>query len=125
MKFCLVFAFFALISTAIYAQSEADYQREWCGKHGGIVEYKLPDRTRVDCMVGEYAIEFDFARKWAEATGQATYYAAETGKIAGIVLIMETQKDCKYLHRLNKTIYAGKFGVIVFQTGAYAHRCGL
>jgi hypothetical protein len=51
-----------------------------------------------------HAIEFDFGNNWAEAVGQSAYYALQTGKKAGIVLILETMKDRKYWIRLNTTI---------------------
>jgi hypothetical protein len=51
-----------------------------------------------------HAIEFDFGNNWAEAVGQSVYYALQTGKKAGIVLIFETMKDRKYWIRLNTTI---------------------
>jgi hypothetical protein len=51
-----------------------------------------------------HAIEFDFGRGWAEAIGQSAFYAIQTGKKAGIVLILETMKDRKYFIRLNTTI---------------------
>lgn len=37
------------------------------------MEYVLPDRTRVDCLTDEYAIEIEFAENWAESIGQAMY----------------------------------------------------
>lgn len=95
-----------------YAFTERDYQTKWCNAHNGIMEYVLPDKTRVDCYIeytdkfGEtngYAVEFDFARKWAESYGQATYYARQTGKRPGIVLIMENIGDERYLRRLQET----------------------
>jgi len=49
----------------------------------------MPDSSRVDCVTDEYAIEVDFATKWAEAIGQSTYYARITNKKPGILLIME------------------------------------
>ena len=49
---------------------EADYQKEWCQHRGGLVEYRLKDKTRVDCLTLTHAIEFDFANKWAESIGQ-------------------------------------------------------
>ncbi|MDP2689260.1 MAG: hypothetical protein Q8P48_04005 [Deltaproteobacteria bacterium] len=69
------------------------------------MEYRLPDRTRVDCVTVEYAVEVDFAGKWAEAIGQAVYYAMMTDKKPGILLIMdgEEEKDARYLERL-KTV---------------------
>ena len=62
------------------------------------------DRTRCDCLTDDYAIEFDFGKKWAEAIGQSLYYSLQTGKQAGIVLILEDPKDYKYWIRLNTTI---------------------
>ena len=64
----------------------------------------LPDGTRCDCLTDTHAIEFDFGSKWTEAIGQSAYYALQTSKKAGIVLILETIKDRKYWIRLNTTI---------------------
>ena len=64
----------------------------------------LPDRTRCDCLTDENAVEFDFGTKWAEAIGQALYYSIQTGKRAGVVLILEKPTDRKYWIRLNSVI---------------------
>ena len=80
------------------------YQRKWCEAHKGQVEVVLPDGTRCDCVTETHAIEFDFGDNWAEAVGQSSYYSIQTGKKAGIVLILETLKDRKYWIRLNSTI---------------------
>jgi len=83
--------------------NEATYQHAWCKAHNGIEEYINNDRTRVDCLTEEYAVEFDFARKWAERIGQALHYQLMTGKKAKIVLILENlQKDCVYYNRVKK-----------------------
>lgn len=97
--------FFAiiLICQPVYAghlHPERYYQDKWCSEHQGVTEYVLDDKTRVDCLTCEYAIEFDFAEKWAEAVGQALYYGLKTGKRPGIVLIMEKGKDLRHLKRL-------------------------
>jgi len=55
-------------------------------------------------VVGGYAIEYDFANKWAEGIGQAMYYAAVTGRIAGVVLILENPGDCRHVAKIKKTI---------------------
>ena len=68
------------------------------------MEVVLPDRTRCDCLTQTHAIEFDFGSKWAEAIGQSLYYSLQTGKRAGIVLILEKSKDYRYWIRLNTTI---------------------
>ena len=80
---------------------EKEYQNQWCKTNNGETEVRLQDKTRIDCLTDKYAIEFDFASKWAESIGQALYYASSTGKEAGIVLIIENpEKDLKYLKRL-------------------------
>ena len=80
------------------------YQEKWCRDRGGKTEVVLPDKTRCDCLTDTHAIEFDFANKWAESIGQSLYYSLQTGKRAGIVLILESEKDRKYWIRLNSTI---------------------
>lgn len=106
MKFCgsvvvftLLFAFSAAC-TADARMKESVYQGAWCAAHGGQTEVVLEDRTRVDCVTGEYAVEVDFAPKWAEAIGQALYYAMRTGRKPGILLIMESERDARFLERL-------------------------
>lgn len=64
------------------------------------MEYTLDDGARVDCLTDEYAIEFDFAPKWAESIGQALYYAEKTGKKPGVVLILEKAGEERFLKRL-------------------------
>ena len=64
-------------------------------------EYKLKDNTRVDCLTDEYAVEVDFAKKWAEAVGQSLHYAEMTGKKPAIVLIAG-KSDSRHLDRLMK-----------------------
>jgi len=80
------------------------YQQRWCEAHNGKMEVVLPDGTRCDCLTDTHAIEFDFGNNWAEAVGQSAYYALQTGKKAGIVLILENVKERKYWIRLNTTI---------------------
>ncbi|MBI5641975.1 MAG: hypothetical protein HY954_00715 [Deltaproteobacteria bacterium] len=65
------------------------------------MEFTLPDKSRVDCLTEEYAVEVDFASKWAEALGQALYYSIQTGKRPGILLILEDDKDKRFLERAN------------------------
>lgn len=106
---------FIIVSETAFAQHlhlEKFYQASWCAAEHGQMEYTLDDGARVDCLTDEYAIEFDFAPKWAESIGQALYYAEKTGKNPGIVLILETEKDRKYLDRLNAV--AGKHGITVW-----------
>lgn len=102
MKYYLLF--FILFSfDAIAKKHEKHYQTEWCSGRG-VTEYVLPDRTRVDCLTNTHAIEFDFGKKWAESIGQSLYYSLQTGKRAGVVLIIRKKKHYRYWIRLNTTI---------------------
>jgi hypothetical protein len=97
----LLFLFLALSLQAKHMNKEKVYQDHFCKQFGGVSEYRLKDRTRVDCLLNDYAIEVDFAKKWAESIGQSLYYASQTSRKAAVLLIMEDfQKDEKYLHRL-------------------------
>lgn len=88
---------------------EAEYQRTWCNARGGQLEYRLNDKTRIDCLLPTMAVEFDFANKWAECIGQALYYGQKTNRTPACVLIMENgDKDLKYLKRLRYTVYNKK-----------------
>lgn len=106
MKKLLILVFMLSIQTQAIAKHqypEKDYQKYWCDINNGITEYRLNDSTRIDCLTNEYAIEFDFANKWAESIGQALYYGIMTCKKPGIVLILENpKKDLKYLNRLKE-----------------------
>lgn len=94
----------ALLLAASAQARESDYQLPWCKAQGGIAEYVLPDHTRVDCLTATHAVEFDFAPKWAEAIGQALYYASQTDRRAAVVLIMRSPKDERYVRRVEAAV---------------------
>ena len=99
----------ALPASAKHQYLEKEYQNYWCAQKGGISEYKLSDKTRVDCLLPDYAVEFDFAKKWAECIGQALYYGQKTNRVPACVLIIENPtKDYKYLKRLRYAVYNKK-----------------
>lgn len=79
---------------------EKHYQILLCNELGGEMEYILKDRTRVDCLTDEYAIEVDFAKKWAEGVGQSLHYAHMTGRKPAVGFIMNSEKDKRYFKRL-------------------------
>lgn len=76
---------------------EKDYVNMYCT---GKKEYMLPDKTRVDCLTEEYAVEFDFAKKWAESIGQCLYYSKMTGKKPAAAIIITKPSDMKYIKRI-------------------------
>lgn len=91
---------------------ERDYQNPFCKELGGITEYRLSDKTRVDCLTDEYAIEVDFAKKWAEGIGQGLHYGLMTNRKPAVALIVRTDKDNKFLKRLNSV--AKEYNIKVF-----------
>ncbi len=78
---------------------EGDYVNMYCK---GIIEYQLPDRTRVDCLTDEYAIEYDWAKKWAESIGQSMYYSKMTGKKPAVAIIIKNPYERVYINRIKK-----------------------
>lgn len=101
-RFILFLSIFFITMPAYSARlyKEAYYQELWAHKWGGQLEYKLKDGTRVDVVTKHYAVEFDFAKKWAEAIGQALHYGRMTHKKPAIVLIIEQPSDFKYYKRI-------------------------
>ena len=103
MQKIFVILFLLFLPQSISAKTrfpESDYQNIWCSLHNGISEYKNTDKTRVDCLTKTHAVEFDFAKKWAESVGQAEYYALMTGKRGMVVLIIENPEEIKYLKKV-------------------------
>ena len=111
MTLCILLAFPGLCISAEKAMKEKDYQNLHCK---GEIEYRLSDRTRVDCLTDTHAIEYDFGSKWAEAIGQSLYYAFQTNKKAGIVLIYKKPSDVRYYHRLMSVINHNKLSIDVW-----------
>ena len=97
----VIMLLFSTVTHAKLLHYEKWYQEKHCK---GKTEVTLPDRTRCDCVTQTHAIEYDFGNKWSEAIGQSLNYAMQTGKRAGIVLIIESVKDRKYWIRLNSII---------------------
>jgi hypothetical protein len=63
----------------------------------------------------------DLGNDWVETVGQSAYYAIQTGKKAGIVLILESLKDRKYWIRLNTTIEHFKLPIDTWSIGDTAY----
>lgn len=101
IRFLLLGLFLCPFLQAKHLHTEKVYQEHFCKQLGGITEYTLKDKTRVDCLLDTHAIEVDFAQKWAEGIGQSLYYASQTARKAAVLLIIEDmQKDKRYLERL-------------------------
>ena len=62
----------------------------------------------------EMAVEVDFARKFYEGISQALHYAMLTGKNAALLLIVEKERDWKYVKRAKRLIEFYRLPVTVF-----------
>ena len=79
----------------------------------------MPDGTRCDILTDTHAIEVDFADKWAEAIGQSLNYAMQTGKKAGIVLVLKYRGDEKHLERLMEMTRHCSMDIEIFSHRAF------
>ena len=101
----LVLIVFMLIPAMAFAERlhpKRWYQDRWCAKYFDSAEVSVSDQY--DCISKKYVIEFDYADMWYESIGESLHYALQTGRKAGIVLIMENESDMKYWIKLKKTI---------------------
>ena len=96
-------------------QVESYYVNQWCTSDFGRKEAVLWDMTRVDCLAKDYAVEFDFAKKWAESIGQALYYSKMTGKKPAVALILTSPIDYRYVKRIERL----DNGIKIFLIKAY------
>ena len=101
--------------TMMPEQVESYYVNQWCTSDFGRKEAILWDTTRVDCLAKDYAIEFDFAKKWAESVGQALYYSKLTGKKPAVTLILTSPADYRYVKRVERL----ENGIKIFLVKAY------
>ncbi len=112
----LIVVFSFLISLSAIASDrwlERDYQNDWCTARPGLIaiEYRLPEKTRVDCLFEDYALEVDWDYKWAESIGQSLYYAMMTGRKPAVLLILGPRGE-HYLKRLKFVTH--HYGIKVF-----------
>ena len=91
-----------LLFTLNVFANEADNVKYYCKQIEGDIEYRLADKTRVDCLTKDIAYEFDFANKFYEAIGQSLFYSIKTNKKAGIYLIIKDFNDLKFINRAIK-----------------------
>ncbi len=109
----LFILFFSINVEAKHLHLEKYYQKAWCDQNNGQCEYVLSNRTRVDCLTEQYAVEVDFASKWAESIGQSLSYAINTGKKPAVLLIIEDfEKDYHFINLLMSV--ANKYDITIF-----------
>ncbi len=95
--------------------SETDYQKYWCNRNNGEIGVSLSDGSRVDCVTETHAVEIGLGRNWAKNIGLALYSSTQTDKSAGIVLILQSPLDWKYLKRMKEAIEYHELPITVWQ----------
>jgi hypothetical protein len=92
-----------LLLTLLVGQVCAETEREACRRlapqYDAKQEVILKDGSRVDLLNADYAIEVDWAKKWAEGIGQSLLYAKLTGKQPAVILLMTSPKDRRFEKR--------------------------
>ena len=96
------------IVTMQAGQKEAYYVDNWCTSDFGKKEFLLWDKSRCDCLTKDYAIEFDFASKWAESVNK---------RKPAVVLILTKWSYIVYLKRLESLLE--QTGIKLFVIKAY------
>lgn len=133
MRYLIFAIFLSAIFTGANAQHterrhEADYVEKWCGDAGGQSEFRLRDRTRVDCLLDAHAIEFDWSYKWAECVGQAAFYGEMTERKSVCVLIKyrtnTTQQFYRFTRRAKTAARRADVIVVCLDTAGKEIACG-
>ena len=101
--FILIF-FLSLSSTAL--EKEKYYSEMYCEELSGKVNYNLADKSKVDCLTDTHAYEVDWAdgMKVYEAIGQSLYYASQTNKKPGIILLIRKNNSEKHIRKVKEVI---------------------
>jgi hypothetical protein len=94
-------------------ENEDYYNRQFCKEESGQAEYRLPDLSRIDCLTDTHAFEADWADglKVYESIGQSLYYAAETGKQPGILLLIRKNDSDKHIRKVRRVIERWKLPI--------------
>ena len=105
------------MAASAYAMSEAEYQKEWCAKHNGEIDYKTQEKTTVDCLTDTYSVELDYAEKWVQAMRKSRDHSLSTGKAPGVVLILQNSADEKHLFKLRQVVEKRRLGIKIWTVG--------
>lgn len=104
----ILLIFLPLLTNAqVSSRYEKDYVRHIQTLIGGQREVSV-NSGRIDLVSGDTAFEVEWASNWKESIGQSLWYALQSNKKPGIILILRKKKDYKYFIQLNTALeYAG------------------
>lgn len=99
---------------------EENKNEAWFVDHtcNGDTEVRLENRSRIDCKEKHYAIEYDWAYKWAECIGQALEYGRMTGLRSACALIIKQPTDMFYVEKMSMVISHYGLPITVFTIDA-------
>ena len=105
-KIILPLFFFIVTSSSQALEKEKYYSDKFCKEMSGQADYTLQDKSRVDCLTGTHAFEVDWAdgMKVYEAIGQSLYYASQTDKKPGILLLIRKDNSEKHIRKVQEVI---------------------
>ena len=96
---------------------EPVWSRWLAERMGGVAEFVLPGRSRVDILTSTLAVEVDWVKKWPEAIGQAVYYGLVTERQPAILLLLRNKpSEPKYLERARKAAASIQMPVFTWVT---------
>lgn len=81
-------------------------------------EHRLWDGTRVDLLSDEYAVEVDYAGKWAKCIGQALYYGHVTDRQPVCLLLAAGTTENHFVYRCQTVCEAHGIQLWVVQIDA-------
>ena len=100
--------------TPFISGAERDVNASWCASMGGDDQFITKDRTYVDCLTDEYAIEAEYDYNWKEAIGQSLHYAESTNKKAGILFIKRSKSKKDYFNEMLRVIEKYQLPIKIF-----------
>tara|TARA_B100000900_G_scaffold186150_1_gene157820 strand:+ start:353 stop:733 length:381 start_codon:yes stop_codon:yes gene_type:complete len=105
-KIILSLLFCIVTSSSQALEKEKYYSDKFCEEMSGQTDYTLQDQSRVDCLTETHAFEVDWAdgMKVYEAIGQSLYYASQTGKKPGILLLIRKDNSEKHIRKVQEVI---------------------
>lgn len=93
---------------------ELFYQRQIIERYGMEEGQQTPSGARCDLMTEDYAIEVDWAYKYAEGIGQAALYAAELKRKPLVILLLKADHNPVHLERALKAARYVNFPVWLY-----------
>ena len=112
-KIILSLLFFIVTSPSQALEKEKYYSEKFCEEMAGQADYTLQDKSRVDCLTETHAFEVDWAdgMKVYEAIGQSLYYASQTDKKPGILLLIRKDNSEKHIRKIKEVIRYFDLGI--------------